>query len=71
MVAEYNKVIAYRRATWTLAAYFRTGYLYETFSKALLGAPARPKSSRVRAPRRATSTAIRSNRRSRALMRRR
>ena len=37
MVTEYNKVIAYRRATWTLAAYFRTGYLYETFSKALLG----------------------------------
>ena len=42
MVAEYNKVIGFRRATWTLAAYFRTGYLYETFSKALLAAPCPP-----------------------------
>jgi tetratricopeptide (TPR) repeat protein len=42
MVAEYNKVIEYKRATWTLAAYFRTGYLFETFSKALLGAPCPP-----------------------------
>jgi hypothetical protein len=42
LVAEYNKVIAYRRATWTLAAYFRTGYMFETFSKALLGAPCPP-----------------------------
>ena len=39
LVGDYNKVIAYKRATWTLAAYFRTGYLYELFSKALLNAP--------------------------------
>jgi cellulose synthase operon protein C len=42
LVADYNKVIGFRRASWTLAAYFRTGYLYETFSKALLAAPCPP-----------------------------
>jgi tetratricopeptide (TPR) repeat protein len=42
LVGEYNKVLAFRRANWTLAAYFRTGYLYETFSKALLNAPCPP-----------------------------
>lgn len=47
MVGEYNKVIAYRRATWTLAAYFRTGYLYEIFSKALLNAPCPPEVKRL------------------------
>ncbi|HEY2746721.1 MAG TPA: tetratricopeptide repeat protein [Polyangia bacterium] len=47
MVTEYNKVIAFRRATWTLAAYFRTGYLYEIFSKALLGAPCPPEVKRL------------------------
>jgi tetratricopeptide (TPR) repeat protein len=35
MVTEYNKVIAYKRATWTLAAYFRIGFVYEFLSKAL------------------------------------
>jgi len=47
MVTEYNKVIGYRRATWTLAAYFRTGYLYEIFSKALLAAPCPPEVKRL------------------------
>jgi hypothetical protein len=47
LVAEYNKVINFRRASWTLAAYFRTGYLYETFSKALLGAPCPPEVKRL------------------------
>jgi tetratricopeptide (TPR) repeat protein len=47
MVSEYNKVIGFRRATWTLAAYFRTGYLYEIFSKALLGAPCPPEVKRL------------------------
>jgi tetratricopeptide (TPR) repeat protein len=47
LVADYNKVIAYRRATWTLAAYFRTGYLFETFSKALLNAPCPPEVKRL------------------------
>ena len=41
-VAEYNKVLTFKRASWTLAAYFRTGYMYETFSKALLAAPCPP-----------------------------
>jgi tetratricopeptide (TPR) repeat protein len=47
LVGEYNKVIGFRRATWTLAAYFRTGYLYETFSKALLAAPCPPEVKRL------------------------
>jgi tetratricopeptide (TPR) repeat protein len=42
LVDAYNKVIGFRRASWTLAAYFRTGYLFETFSKALLAAPCPP-----------------------------
>jgi tetratricopeptide (TPR) repeat protein len=41
-VGEYNKVLTYKRANWTLAAYFRTGYVYEMFSKALLAAPCPP-----------------------------
>jgi tetratricopeptide (TPR) repeat protein len=47
LVAEYNKVIGFRRATWTLAAYFRTGYLFELFSKALLAAPCPPEVKRL------------------------
>ena len=47
MVSDYNKVIGFRRATWTLAAYFRTGYLYELFSKALLNAPCPPEVKRL------------------------
>ncbi|HEU5478226.1 MAG TPA: hypothetical protein VFU90_00260, partial [Candidatus Tumulicola sp.] len=46
-VGEYNKVMSFRRANWTLAAYFRTGYLYETFSKALLNAPCPPEVKRL------------------------
>ncbi len=42
LVDDYNKVIAFKRANWTLAAYFRTGYLFELFSKALLAAPCPP-----------------------------
>lgn len=34
---EYAKVLKYQRATWTLAAYFRIGYVYELLSKALAG----------------------------------
>ena len=48
--SEYNKVIGYRRATWTLAAYFRTGYLYEIFSKALLERAVSAGGQAVRAP---------------------
>ncbi|MFI5288790.1 MAG: tetratricopeptide repeat protein [Polyangia bacterium] len=47
LVAEYNKVLTYKRASWTLAAYFRTGYLFETFSKALLAAPCPPEVKRL------------------------
>ena len=41
-VTAYNKILEYKRANWTLAAYFRTGYMYETFSRALLAAPCPP-----------------------------
>jgi tetratricopeptide (TPR) repeat protein len=47
LVADYNKVIAYKRANWALAGYFRTGYLFETFSKALLAAPCPPEVKRL------------------------
>src|SRR5262249_12785025 len=42
MQADYGRVLNYRRATWTLAAYFRIGYVEELLSKnlaALLQAP--------------------------------
>ncbi len=47
MVAQYGKVLGYKRANWTLAAYFRTGFLFETFSKALLAAPCPPEVKRL------------------------
>ncbi|MDW8280729.1 MAG: tetratricopeptide repeat protein [Myxococcales bacterium] len=47
LVAEYNKVLAYKRANWTLAAYFRTGYLFEVYAKALLNAPCPPEVKRL------------------------
>ena len=45
MTNEYNRVIAYKRVTWSLAGYFRVGYIYELLSKnlaALLTAPCPP-----------------------------
>lgn len=47
LVAEYEKVLAYRRATWTLAAYYRMGYVFELYSKALLAAPCPPEVKRL------------------------
>lgn len=38
-IGEYEKVLGFRRANWTLAAYFRMGYVTELYSKALLAAP--------------------------------
>jgi len=35
MVSEYNKVLAYKRANWTLAAYYRTGFVFESLSRAM------------------------------------
>ncbi|MSP61206.1 MAG: tetratricopeptide repeat protein [Myxococcales bacterium] len=35
MTGEYNKAIAYKRVTWSLAGYFRIGYVYELLSKQL------------------------------------
>ena len=47
LVAEYEKVLAYRRATWTLAAYYRMGYVFELYAKALLAAPCPPEVKRL------------------------
>lgn len=46
-VADFEKVLAYKRATWTLAAYFRMGYVFETYAKALLAAPCPPEVRRI------------------------
>ena len=46
-VVEYDKVLGYRRANWTLAAYFRMGYVFELYAKALLGAPCPPEVKRL------------------------
>lgn len=37
MTEEYNRVIGFRRATWTLGAFFRIGFLYEHLSKSMAG----------------------------------
>lgn len=46
-VVEYDKVLGYKRANWTLAAYFRMGYVFELYAKALLGAPCPPEVKRL------------------------
>jgi tetratricopeptide (TPR) repeat protein len=46
-VVEYDKVLGYRRANWTLAAYFRMGYVFELYGKALLAAPCPPEVKRL------------------------
>lgn len=46
-VVEYDKVLGYKRATWTLAAYFRMGYVFELYAKALLAAPCPPEVRRL------------------------
>lgn len=47
VAAEYEKILAYRRATWTLAAYYRMGYVFELYAKALLAAPCPPEVRRL------------------------
>ncbi|NMB76078.1 MAG: tetratricopeptide repeat protein [Myxococcales bacterium] len=39
MEEKYKSVFALKRVQWTLAAYFRLGYLYENFADALINAP--------------------------------
>jgi len=39
MEALYRKVFAYKRVDWTLAAYYRLGYLYENFADVLINSP--------------------------------
>ncbi len=46
-IGEYEKVLEFRRATWTLAAYFRMGHVTELYAKALLAAPCPPEVQRL------------------------
>lgn len=39
MESRYTAVFAYKRVDWSLAAYFRAGYLYENFAHVLTTAP--------------------------------
>jgi TolA-binding protein len=44
---QYDKVASYRRFTWAVASFYRKGYVYEIFSKALLAAPVPPELARL------------------------
>jgi tetratricopeptide (TPR) repeat protein len=46
-IGDYEKVLGFHRATWTLAAYFRMGYVTELYAKALLAAPCPPEVRRL------------------------
>ena len=46
-VVVYDKVLTYRRANQTLAAYFRMGYVFELYAKAFLAAPCPPEVRRL------------------------
>lgn len=46
-VVVYDKVLSYKRANQTLAAYFRMGYVFELYAKAFLAAPCPPEVRRL------------------------
>ena len=46
-IARYEKVMAFQRATWSIAAYYRTGYCFEVLAKALLELPCPPEVRRL------------------------
>lgn len=46
-VSVYDKVLSYKRANYTLAAYFRMGYVFELYAKAMLAAPCPPEVRRL------------------------
>lgn len=39
MESRYREVFDYKRVEWTLAAYYRLGYLYQNFAESLINAP--------------------------------
>ncbi|MBN2494759.1 MAG: tetratricopeptide repeat protein [Deltaproteobacteria bacterium] len=39
MEDQYKQIFGYKRVQWTLAAYYRLGYLYENFADVLINAP--------------------------------
>jgi TolA-binding protein len=39
MEDKYKRIFDYKRVQWTLAAYYRMGYLYENFANVLVNAP--------------------------------
>lgn len=46
-LAIYDRVLSYKRANHTLAAYFRMGYVFELYAKAFLAAPCPPEVKRL------------------------
>ena len=46
-VVVYDRVLSYKRANHTLAAYFRMGYVFELYAKAFLAAPCPPEVRRL------------------------
>jgi len=45
--AAYDKVVAYKRAEWTLAAFYRKGYILERFAETILATPVPPEVKRL------------------------
>jgi tetratricopeptide (TPR) repeat protein len=43
----YDKVVPYKRAEWTLAAFYRKGYVLERFAETVLNAPVPPEIKRM------------------------
>ena len=39
MEDRYKRIFAFKRVDWTLAAYYRLGYLYENFADVLINSP--------------------------------
>lgn len=45
--AAYDKVVGYKRAEWTLAAFYRKGYILERFAETILATPVPPEVKRL------------------------
>ena len=45
--AAYDRVVAYKRAEWTLAAFYRKGYILERFAETILATPVPPEVKRL------------------------
>ncbi len=45
--ASYDRVLKYKRVEWTLAAFYRKGYVFERFAQTILEAPVPPEVKRL------------------------